>query len=162
MGNNTRRAIFMPIESCLLIAISGRSGSGKTTLAYDLGRELKGKSVAFGNYVRELAASHGIGHSIAELQELGQSEFIKGADRFVAEFLDWAGDLEEVLIVEGVRHKAVLDELRKTADETGREFVHVHISVSGSVRALRRTDGDTRALREIDEHSVEADVDGAF
>jgi len=95
------------------------------------------------------------------LQEVGQRAVEEGARIFLERFLDWASfDGEGPLVIDGLRHAAVYDELHRWARERQRPFVTVLVSVDEAERAARLTGGDVEALRTIDSHRVEAQASG--
>ncbi len=146
----------MPGTERLTLALSGSAGSGKSTLAAALSGALGGGTASFGRYVAHLAGLDHVPADRRTLQDFGERTVRADAAAFVRGFVAWsdAGG-NDTFIVDGVRHVAVDDELRRWSAEVGRAYVLVHVAADPDLRAARRTKGDSDALASIDAHPVE-------
>ena len=143
----------------LIIAVSGLPGSGKTTLARGLADATGGRVLGFGNYVRGLAALRGRPDDREELQDLGDAAVAANPAAFLADAIATAGDDWDVLILDGLRHRALLAPLRAAARERGARFFHIHLALARAKRLARLLSRGVglEAARAADAHHVEAD-----
>lgn len=149
----------MPRAGGLTIAFAGGAGSGKSTVAAEIAERVGGKVVAFGDYVRHLAARAGGSADRASLQRVGQSSVEAGPSDFVLNFLEWAApQSDEPLIIDGVRHATVDECLRAWASTQNRTYTLIILDTALHARAERRSGGDEEALRRIDDHPVEREA----
>jgi len=145
----------------LIIAIGGRIGSGKTTLSLSLSSELGFKYVSFGDYVRRIATKRGVDPtSREELQLIGESLIRNGEKDFcnsVLKSVEWTSG--ESLVIEGIRHKRILKEIRKLAFPT--RVIFIFLQVPEDVRKRRIESRSRESLDEIgvlEQHSTEKQV----
>jgi len=143
------------------LAFSGAIASGKTTIAMEVAESFRWPLVAFGDYVRSIAAERGLSRTRAILQDLGT--------QLIAE-QGWEGFCRSVLgttswepggsiVIDGVRHAEVALALRALVAPS--EFCLVLIETSSAVRTNRLRERDTanaysRAAMET--HSTEVQL----
>jgi cytidylate kinase len=143
------------------IAIGGRVGSGKYFLADQLADTLGWKHASFGRYVRGKAVAQERPLQLPELQALGV-ELIEGEgwDAFVRNAVDFAGVRigEEPFIIDGVRHVAALETLRKLLNK-GRVIL-IYLDADDESRHARLAAEGVAAevVPRIDKHDTEEDV----
>ncbi|KKM09380.1 hypothetical protein LCGC14_1722910 [marine sediment metagenome] len=103
-----------------ILCFAGRRKSGKTTLSKALSDEIGWKRISFGDYIRNEAKKNQYYSSLTNreqkkyLQDLGEKLINEGPEKFCQEFLkfnEW--NKEENLIIDGVRHKEILQKLIK-------------------------------------------------
>lgn len=141
-----------------MIAISGRIGAGKSTVAAEVAARLNCKSTSFGNFVRQVAASRGVQADRQELQKIGEE--LVTADplafcRAVLSSADWKPN--ETIVLDGLRHVAVLELLREIA--APQPVILVHLSATEDERAERLLQRrPTDLLSTVEAHSTEQDV----
>ena len=119
------------------VALAGRIGSGKTSVAIALAHRLGWPYVGFGDYVRSEAVRQGLDPESREvLQRLGQDLLRQDLDGFCRAVLAQSDRApRQGLIVDGVRHIAVLDTLRRLLAPIPVRLIY--LAVSNDVRQLR-------------------------
>lgn len=149
----------------VVIALAGRIGSGKTSVAVALAHRLGWPRVGFGDYVRLEAAKRGLDPGSREvLQELGERMLRLDLDAFCGAVLGQADCAPgSSLIVDGVRHVAVLDALHRLLSPSPVRLIY--LAASDEARQLRlaaagRWEQDVMAKAEG--HSTEADLKAAL
>ena len=103
-----------------IIGISGKIGTGKTVLSEKLHLYMKSDLISTGNFIRNQALYHAIEPKRENLQNLGLQLINKyGYEKFVIEFL--RSELKfnnDVLIIEGIRHLKIWEELIKYSNKS--------------------------------------------
>lgn len=145
----------------IVIAISGGIASGKTSFSHALSKTLGWPRCSFGGYVRKFAARNGIDpEDRAVLQALGEGLVDQNPEDFCASVLRQIDDFEsKSLIVDGVRHLSILNELRCLLRP--RKVILVHLDLTSEVRRDRIKEDSNRTLDEFEAfeaHSTERDV----
>lgn len=140
-----------------IIAFSGLPQTGKTTLARLLADELHCKSVSFGAFVRQEAIGRGTENPTRrDLQDLGQhlvSENVVAFCRQVLETVKFSPG--EPIVLDGVRHKEVLDAISTLSPDQPIKLIYLAASVgTRKARTTRNLD-----LAAIDAHEVESQVE---
>lgn len=143
----------------LVVGLAGLHGAGKSTIAKRL-RDSHGFSItSFGGVVRREAEVRGRGMDLTSLQDLGD-ELIKewGWERFCGEVLAERQPKTGIVLVDGVRHIATLDHLKKLANPGVFSFVYVDVDEPIRLERLtvRQRPGDHSSTRET--HPVEKEV----
>lgn len=152
MGNIRPQKRVQPVGR-LIVAFSGLPGSGKTTLAGALAKRLNATLFSFGNYVRSLAAAEGVEVDRAALQNIGEREVAAGAGAFVAAAMSTISPGWSTLIIDGIRHQSVLNELRNLAATHGISFTLVHVTATERDRLGRlRARGESTAVSRLAMH----------
>jgi dephospho-CoA kinase len=149
----------------MIIAIAGQIGSGKSTLSRILASRLNAKLLAFGDYVRARARRQGLdANSRSMLQDLGQ-RLANDPATFVKDALSWIeygrGDR---CIIDGVRHKAVWEEITNISRRINEDAKLVFLSVTGPERERRLLARglEIDAIATFDNHPSERDVSHYF
>lgn len=147
--------------SASLLCFAGKKGSGKSTISSLVADALGWPRVGFGDYVREVARQ--IGHNsitTEELQAIGASLVEEGTGKFCRSVLSWVNwKPEQSLVVDGIRHAEILEELRRLAAPNN--VFLVFVAVDDSVRETRLLERDGRKpeeLKAIEKHSTETQV----
>ena len=139
-----------------IVGVAGAIGSGKSELSRALADERGWSRVSFGGFVRGQAGARGVEPTRENLQALGEQLIDElGAQEFVRRVLsDYVA--ADVLVVDGVRHLPVDDELRKISAQ----YLLIFVEVDDETR--RRRLGDREGLEvdlfAIDRHSTEREV----
>jgi dephospho-CoA kinase len=138
-----------------VLAFSGLPGSGKTTISKALAADIGWKYLSFGEYVARLAGvSPSDGSSRTVLQDIGQDSVRRSPASFVRGFLaNLPPSGEQRLVLDGLRHREVLAEIRT---QTGATWVAViYVSAGPKVRLARLGE---RSGPSPDDHPVEGQV----
>ena len=144
----------------VVLAFSGSIASGKSTLSRAVAETLDWPYVSFGDFVRTVAQSRGLGDSREALQEVGVSLIREGWTQFCRSVLNqitWRPG--QPLVVDGIRHIEAVSELQKLVAPS--EFLLVFVETSNPIREARlrtRKVADGEKLQHIESHSTEAQV----
>lgn len=155
----------MPVNP-LVVCLSGRIGSGKTSVSALLAHARGAASASFGAYVRSVATARGHDSTHREtLQDLGAQMIADHGHewlcREVIAAADWKGDRD--LIVDGIRHVAVLEAIRKIVAPAEAVLVHLALDSESELRARADSRGLAPDQRtRVERHSTELDVQQAL
>jgi len=140
-----------------IIAFTGLPQTGKTTLARLLANELRCKLVGFGNFVRQEATRRGIENPTRrDLQDLGQALVKEDSLAFCRQVLASVNfSPGEQIILDGVRHKEVLESLTILAPSQPIKLIYLTASVN---TRKARTPKNTE-LTVVDAHEVESHIE---
>lgn len=110
-----------------ILAFSGSPRAGKTTLARRLADRLHTKYISFGDYVRQQALQRGITNATRQqLQDIGQQLVDSDVLGFCRAVLQQANFIPgDCLIVDGIRHKEVLEAISLLHPEQPVKLIHV-------------------------------------
>lgn len=117
-----------------IIVLASRIGAGKSTLARALAEASGLPIVSFGQYVRSITTERKLSLSRENLQIVGEELVANDPKEFTRRALA-SVDLEIGTIVDGLRHKAVLAEIRSMAPDL--PVAVVFIQVPDEVRLER-------------------------
>ena len=149
----------------VVIGIAGHAKSGKTTLARALSRKLSIPTASFGETVEQIAQERGLlsdnlASNRAALMRLGEELVTHQLSDFCSRVLTQGGwQPGRSMIVEGIRHAAVVHELRRIVAPT-RLFL-VMVNTAPSVREARLAEeklGGPLTRATMDAHSTEREV----
>lgn len=137
-----------------IIIFSGLPETGKTTLSRRLALELGCKFVSFGDFVRQEAARQGIVNPTRQdLQDLGQQLVKTSPERFCQRVLESVKFTPgEALVMDGLRHKKVLDVLSQITHNQPIKLIY--LTASAEIR--RRRCPQDIDLASVDSHEVES------
>jgi transcriptional regulator with XRE-family HTH domain/cytidylate kinase len=157
--NSIDRGILLRSLEPQVIAFSGRRASGKSSVSAEVAKALDWKWASFGGYLRAVAKNEGVADSTETLQELGAT-FAREPDRFCREVLShWGWQAGEPLIVEGVRHKEILNSLRQLVAPLEARLVFLSVDEQERFRRLeRREESSVQRMKALEEHSTEKQV----
>jgi dephospho-CoA kinase len=142
-----------------VLGFSGGIASGKSTLSEAVALSLGCPRVSFGGFMRAEAKRRGISTDREALQALGEELVARDPDGLCRSVLAQTGWIPGgPLVVDGIRHVAIADRVRKIACPS--EFRLVHVDTDGVARGARFTarGEDFSRLAEFDAHSTERDV----
>lgn len=153
-----RNLLLRALEPVVL-AFAGRVASGKSTLAREVANALDWKRASFGDYVRIVANSQGLEPSREVLQDLGES-LAKAPEEFCRAMLAHFGwQSGEPLVIDGVRHREVVEALRRIVAPLELRLIFVDISEEQRrERLARKGDVDAHRMPQIEKHSTEKQV----
>jgi cytidylate kinase/transcriptional regulator with XRE-family HTH domain len=157
--NPVDRGLLLRALEPQIIAFTGQRGSGKTTISEGVAKVLNWPRASFGEYLRAAAKRQGVADATENLQELGAA-LAKEPDRFcdaVLTFSKW--EAGEPLIVEGVRHKTILESLRRKVAPLEVRLVYLDISEKERIKRLAQRESSTeQRIVAVENHSTESQV----
>jgi cytidylate kinase len=158
--NPVDRDLLLRALEPLVLAFSGKIGSGKTTLSQQVADALGWRRASFGEYLCTFAQSQGLEVSRDVLQELGESLVARGPDDFCKTVLAHFGwNSGEPLVIDGVRHAAVFEALRRLVAPLELRLVFVSVDETTRLKRLKQTDRDVIGrLKDVESHSTEREV----
>ncbi len=139
-----------------IIGVAGAIGAGKSEFSNAIASDLQGTRLSFGDLVRAEAQARGLDPTRERLQALGEELFNElGAAGLVRRLLDSA-PTTELLVVDGVRHLAIDDELQRSSAD----YFLVFVEVDDDTRRRRLIDreGQDVDLATLDQHSTELET----
>jgi cytidylate kinase/transcriptional regulator with XRE-family HTH domain/DNA-binding phage protein len=158
--NPIDRDLLLRALEPVVLAFTGRIGSGKTTLSQQVADALGWKRASFGDYLRDFAKGQGLETSREVLQELGESLINKGVDEFCRSVLthyEWRSG--EPLVIDGIRHRAVVEALTKLVAPLELRLVFVEVAERERLKRLQRLEKDILPrLADVEGHSTEREV----
>ena len=147
----------------LIVTFAGGRGSGKSTLSAELSRRLGYARVSFGDYVRGEAHRRGLTSRDEVLQSIGEELVSAGPTTFARNVLStvvW--DANGVLLVDGVRHKEILEAIRSIAAPTPVKLVFVNVDKEQRKERLSVRGDDGRQFDKLEAASTEVQVAGVL
>jgi adenylate kinase family enzyme len=148
----------------LSIIIIGKICSGKSTLAADFSKWLKFPIASFGGYLSTYSKVNNLPINREALQNLG-TDFINADHvKFLKSVIEFTDPAAKNLIFEGVRHKVILDEIRRTSGKSYSIFLDARKDIRLQRFIGREKEIDTQINAELDfnersMHPVEMELD---
>ena len=139
-----------------ILAFSGAISSGKTTLSQEIASKLDWKKTSFGDYVRSIAKQKGVEQSRENLQQLGEKEIEFDCKKFcnnVLSLVNWKKG--ENLIIDGIRHKEVLDNLKTVTSPSDVYLIYIDLDLKNRDQRSQNSESE---LKKYDSHSTEKQV----
>jgi predicted NUDIX family phosphoesterase len=156
-----------PLRPPHLLCVVGTLGSGKSVATDVLKKDFKYREINSGRIVAEILGIPPVPESPRDVFQRKAWDFIRqptGPARLAQGI--WkhvlAGSSDRVLI-DGIRHRATLDELRKLAGRTSVGLLYVHTPPNVAYRFYRRRSGKSLSIHEflsLSDSPVEAEVRG--
>lgn len=147
----------------MIIGVAGKIASGKSTLARAIAARLKGRRVGFGDYVRSVAEARHLNSSDRTvLQMLGQELVTHDPRAFVREVFSFGRHLpSETIVLDGVRHEAIWQEVRAVAAQTAEVSFLVFLSIPEGSRLMRlgARGVSHESAKLFDHHESESDLE---
>lgn len=145
----------------MVLAFSGKIGSGKSSVSAAVAQVLQLPLVSFGGYVRQQAQLQQLEPTRKQLQDLGEKLFQVDARGFCAAVLAQAPSQDAGLVVDGIRHEAILHILKQMV--APQRLLHIHLTLKEELRTERITQRqgiiiDEDEQRRIVNHPTEAQV----
>jgi ribosome-binding protein aMBF1 (putative translation factor)/cytidylate kinase len=158
--NPIDRDLLLRALEPLVVGFAGRIGSGKSTISIEVARALGWPRASFGDYVRTVARSAGLGESREALQEIGASMIERGVDDFCRAVLAQSGwNAGEPLVIDGIRHAEVIESLRKLVAPLEMRVVYLDVKDEKRLNNLRkREDAVAEELELVEGHTTEEQV----
>lgn len=143
----------------IVVGFCGGISSGKTSLSTSVAEAMDCPRTAFGDYVRASARHQRLPETRESLQEIGARLVVEDTPGFCAAVLSQVSwEAAGKLIVDGVRHRAVLEALRSLVSPI--PFKLVFVETTQEVRNSRlesRVESSTN-LAQLERHSTEVEV----
>ncbi len=141
------------------IVILGTISSGKSTLAYFISEEYGLPVVSFGAYTKHYCEQHNLGTDRKDLQKVGEGLVSDNPALFVMNAINFGAKNEPVVILEGIRHKTILESIKNICEKTICIFIDADFEVRYQRYLDRQKDMDkVKTLEEFserDNHSME-------
>ena len=142
-----------------VVALAGPPASGKSTVARSLSRETNWPVVSFGQYILQIAQESDLLLHRANLQKVGQALVDKGPRRFCEEVLHWASwQPGQPLILDGIRHVAVSEELRSLTAPMSYYLVYLEIDQAVQQARLTKRGSDPPRTADLNGDPTEVEV----
>jgi tRNA uridine 5-carbamoylmethylation protein Kti12 len=153
------RSLLLRALEPQVLAFSGKIGSGKSTLSAQVAKALNWKLASFGDYVRTVAKSEGLELSREVLQDLGAS-LVERPEEFCRSVLAHYGwQFGEPLVIEGVRHKEILEALQRIVAPLELRVVFLEIGDEERQRRMRAEESmESDQMKRVETHSTEKQV----
>lgn len=100
-----------------VIGIIGRICSGKSFLAKKIKGDYNLQIVSFGTYLFNFSERNGLSTDRKALQDLGEDRISDNPRQFLTDVLQEFAPLNDTIIIEGIRHKVILDLLKEQSED---------------------------------------------
>jgi len=153
-----------PIEALkTVIALSGKISSGKSTVADFINKNYNFPIVSFGAYLKSYCLSKNLPTTRETLQNVGEKLIQKDPERFLINVINFNTEKSDIIILDGVRHKIILEALNKLINNVIVIYIETDFNTR-SIRYLSRkksTDNTSHYNNLIvaDNHPVESEID---
>jgi len=152
------------LKNHTVIGIIGRISSGKSTKAKKICENYKAHIMSFGKYLFDFSKERNLPTDRDSLQNLGEQFIAADSTKFFQDVLNSQPPLPEIIIIEGIRHKAIYDEIKRRCEKTIFAFIDVPIETRYDWYRERKKEGDKEVsslsdFKEIDTHPVENEID---
>jgi adenylate kinase family enzyme len=146
------------------ILIIGKICSGKSTLAKDFSKWLKFPIASFGGYLVNYSLQNDLPTDRESLQDLGTQMINNQHTQFLESVIKYSAPSPSSLIFEGVRHKVILDEIKKNSSKTFSIYLDVKedVRIERFVKREKAIDANNKALEDFykrSQHPVEQEVE---
>lgn len=150
-----------PIKTSIIII--GRICSGKTTYSKEIANFLNIRTKSFGAYLKYYCELNGIEVNRENLQKIGE-EYIKTQPKiFLQKVLSFENDGSDIIIIEGVRHKIIFDELLHLSENVLPIFIDADQQTRYQRYINRNKESDIivsfKQFLTIDNHPVEIEIE---
>jgi len=141
----------------------GKICSGKSTLAKFLAEKFSLPIISFGGYIKSYCVQNNLSTDRKNLQDIGESFINADHKKFLKNAIAFSAGDKKNLAFEGVRHRAILNEIRETSETAVFIFVKADIETRYKRYVSRERDSDKlntfEQFKESDSHSVEKEID---
>lgn len=142
------------------IVVVGKSGSGKSTIVDKISKIHALKVVSFGALVRATALDRGLDENRSTLQEIGQNMFTDmGPYGILKGAMVHSGIKScDSIVFDGVRDRAVLEEIRKISHTTVVVFLQLDVRRRYSRSLLKNPSISFREFVTTGNHPIESGI----
>jgi len=144
----------------IVFAFAGHMRSGKSTIGRELADRCGYAYASFGDYIRSVATKRGLDAHRSTLQELG-AQLVRDPVGLTQAVISNVPNFRcgDGLVIDGVRHLAVNEELRKVVAPW--RYLLVFVDTEESIRMTRMaSDITTEDVAAAMEHEAESEIDG--
>lgn len=151
----------MKIKS--IITISGRISSGKTYAANLIKTELCLPVASFGGYLKHYCEKNNLTTDRKTLQDTGESLVSEDPEQFVVDVITHFIGTSDRIILEGVRHKSILEAVNQLTENRVSVFIDANLETRYKRYFERNKDMDGvktfEQFKIADSHSVEMEIE---
>jgi cytidylate kinase len=145
-----------------VIVISGAISSGKSTVAKQIAEKHALSIASFGGFLKHYCSQNNLPINRKNLQDIGDKFIDSQPEKFLLDVIDFSDNGSGILIFEGVRHKVILDLLRKHSTEMLSIFINASYDTRKERYLARNKDIDSnKSAQEFDlanSHPVEREI----
>lgn len=145
-----------------VFTISGLIGSGKSYTANLISSKLGFPVASFGGYLKHYSLSNGLPIDRKTLQDLGAQLIEKKPSKFLFDTINFFRGDSDSIIIEGVRHKLILEMIIAKVPKTISIFVETDLSTRYNRYVSRNKESDSiktfQQFSEYDNHPVEREI----
>jgi dephospho-CoA kinase len=142
------------VHNPAIIVLASRIGGGKSTLAHALSKLSGFPIFSFGQYVKETALTRNIALSREALQNLGEHLVTDDPESFTKGALSGV-DFSAGLIIDGLRHQTVLEQIRSLAEQVPVVLVFVQTARHVRIDRLLARGMSVKEIERADKHIME-------
>ena len=145
-----------------IITVSGRISSGKSYAANLINQHYGFPIASFGGYLKYYCEINNLPTDRKTLQDIGRDFMKENSEAFLSVVLaHFSGD-SDIVILEGIRHKTILEDVRKLTQEIFTIFVDTDVQIRYERYCKRNKDADIDKSYEAfiiaDNHPVELEI----
>ncbi len=146
-----------------IITISGRISSGKSLASQLIHKEFSFPITSFGTYLYQHCQKNNLSTDRENLQKVGSEMILTSSSKFLQNVLSYGTNSSDSIILEGVRHTAVLEEVKQLAAQVISVFVDAPQQIRFERYCQRRKNTDSIMdydhFKLLDNHPVELEID---
>jgi len=151
---------LIPLKAVVII---GRICSGKSTIAKQISEKYGVSIASFGGYLKEYCHLNNLQGDRKTLQDIGENFINENPDLFLLNVLTHFKAVDRI-VIEGVRHKVILDSIKKFCPSTLTIFLNVPYQMRYERFLLRNKVSDASLKSElefecINDHPVESGIE---
>lgn len=146
-----------------IICLAGKICSGKSTYSNIILESFNFPVLSFGKYLVTYSKDNNLPTTRSALQDLGNELISTNASVFFDNVLGYANVTDGNFIIEGVRHKVILEEMKRKSKKVLLIFIEAPLEIRYQRFLQRKKEGDPEInfekFIEIDSHEVEAETE---
>ncbi len=143
-----------------IISISGKICSGKSYVADIISKQYGFPIASFGGYLKQYCKTNNLPFSRGALQSLGENFIKENPQQFLIDVLNFYKNEKEIIILEGIRHKVILQLIKKD----NKNSISIFIDADKRTRYSRYKKRDSskhitfNQFIAFDDHPVENEI----
>lgn len=146
-----------------IITLSGRISSGKSYVAQIIQNEFSLPIASFGIYLREICKNNNLPTERKMLQEIGELLIRTNPRQFLIEVISYFANCNNELILDGVRHRVILEQVKSLTENHIAIFVDADLKTRYERYMSRNKDSDSLKtfdqFKISDSHPVEMEIE---